>query len=170
MVTKTLTAMAKGGIFDQIGGGFSRYSTDEKWLKPHFEKMLYDNALLLLTYSETYERTHETLYRDVAQRTADYLLRKRRLPQVRCGSARPDRKIKKESLAALFFSDCQKTSLRTKAVVKTEKQGELEGDKARLESNSSTKTAVFSRFSHFAEGKMLCFFSLSKKPVAFLTS
>ena len=73
MVTKTLTAMAKGGIFDQIGGGFSRYSTDKKWLKPHFEKMLYDNALLLLTYSETYERTHETLYRDVAQRTADYL-------------------------------------------------------------------------------------------------
>ena len=69
------TCMAKGGIFDQIGGGFSRYSTDEKWLKPHFEKMLYDNALLLLTYTEAYERTRETLYRNVAQRTADYLLR-----------------------------------------------------------------------------------------------
>ena len=81
MVTTTLTAMAKGGIFDQIGGGFSRYSTDEKWLKPHFEKMLYDNALLLLTYSEVYERTRETLYRDVAQRTADYLLRELRSPQ-----------------------------------------------------------------------------------------
>lgn len=70
MVTTTLTAMAKGGIFDQIGGGFSRYSTDEKWLKPHFEKMLYDNALLLLTYTEAYERTHETLYSDIA-RSAD---------------------------------------------------------------------------------------------------
>ena len=107
MVTKTLTAMAKGGIFDQIGGGFSRYSTDKKWLKPHFEKMLYDNALLLLTYSETYERTHETLYRDVAQRTADYLLRKRRLPQVRCGSARPDRK-KKRAFRLSFFQTVKK--------------------------------------------------------------
>lgn len=81
MVTTTLTAMAKGGIFDQIGGGFSRYSTDEKWLKPHFEKMLYDNALLLLTYTEAYERTHETLYSDIAQRTADYLLRELRSPR-----------------------------------------------------------------------------------------
>lgn len=80
MVTTTLTAMAKGGIFDQIGGGFSRYSTDEKWLKPHFEKMLYDNALLLLTYTEAYERTHETLYSDIAQRTADYLLRELQSP------------------------------------------------------------------------------------------
>lgn len=52
MVETTLKAMAAGGIFDQIGGGFSRYSTDEKWLIPHFEKMLYDNALLLTAYLE----------------------------------------------------------------------------------------------------------------------
>ena len=46
MVTKTLDAMAAGGIYDHVGGGFARYSTDERWLVPHFEKMLYDNALL----------------------------------------------------------------------------------------------------------------------------
>ncbi len=53
----SLDKMIKGGIYDQLGGGFSRYSTDEKWLAPHFEKMLYDNALLLTTISEAYQLT-----------------------------------------------------------------------------------------------------------------
>lgn len=75
MVEKTLTQMYRGGIFDHIGGGFCRYSTDERWLVPHFEKMLYDNALLLLTYSEAYRKTGKELYRQVAERTAAYVLR-----------------------------------------------------------------------------------------------
>lgn len=75
MVEKTLTQMYRGGIFDHIGGGFCRYSTDERWLVPHFEKMLYDNALLLLTYSEAYRKTGKELYRQVAERTATYVLR-----------------------------------------------------------------------------------------------
>ena len=54
MVRKTLDGMAAGGIYDHIGGGFARYSTDERWLVPHFEKMLYDNALLARTYLEAY--------------------------------------------------------------------------------------------------------------------
>lgn len=84
MVSTTLTAMARGGIFDQIGGGFSRYSTDPMWLKPHFEKMLYDNALLIIAYTEAYERTQNTFYAEVAQRTADYILRELRLPSGGC--------------------------------------------------------------------------------------
>ncbi|MBQ9044935.1 MAG: thioredoxin domain-containing protein [Oscillospiraceae bacterium] len=80
MVCKTLDAMAAGGMFDHIGGGFARYSTDERWLKPHFEKMLYDNALLLLAYTEAYQRTGEARYADTACRTADYVLRELTAP------------------------------------------------------------------------------------------
>lgn len=75
MVENTLISMAKGGIFDQIGGGFSRYSTDEKWLVPHFEKMLYDNALLSIAYLEAFQVTGKTEYADIAKRTLDYVLR-----------------------------------------------------------------------------------------------
>ena len=75
MVWRTLDAMSAGGMFDHVGGGFSRYSTDERWLKPHFEKMLYDNALLLLAYTEAHHRTGEMRYADVARRTADFVLR-----------------------------------------------------------------------------------------------
>lgn len=75
MAEITLNAMADGGIHDHIGGGFSRYSTDEQWLVPHFEKMLYDNALMLLAYVEAYQITEKEKYRDVAVHTADYILR-----------------------------------------------------------------------------------------------
>ena len=74
MAEITLKAMADGGIFDHIGGGFSRYSTDKKWLVPHFEKMLYDNALLILAYLESFQLTKNPFYADVAKRTADYIL------------------------------------------------------------------------------------------------
>ena len=75
MAETTLNAMAKGGIHDHIGGGFSRYSTDGQWLIPHFEKMLYDNALLILAYLEAYQVTEKETYRDIVQHTADYILR-----------------------------------------------------------------------------------------------
>ena len=74
MVEKTLKAMADGGIFDHIGGGFSRYSTDQTWLVPHFEKMLYDNALLILAYLEAFQLTKNSFYAEVAIRTANYIL------------------------------------------------------------------------------------------------
>lgn len=73
MAEKTLLQMYRGGIFDHIGGGFCRYSTDEFWLVPHFEKMLYDNALLLLTYSQAYVETGNRLYRVVAEKIAAYV-------------------------------------------------------------------------------------------------
>ena len=76
----TLERMGRGGIFDQVGGGFSRYSTDVKWLAPHFEKMLYDNALLLLAYTEAYQQTKRTWYARIAERTAEYVLRELREP------------------------------------------------------------------------------------------
>lgn len=71
----TLMAMYRGGLFDHIGGGFCRYSVDPKWLIPHFEKMLYDNALLLWAYAEAWRITRNPMYRDVAERTAEYVLR-----------------------------------------------------------------------------------------------
>ena len=72
---KTLNKMAKGGIFDQIGGGFHRYSTDTKWLVPHFEKMLYDNALIPVNYAEAYQITKDPFYLIVMQKTLDFVLR-----------------------------------------------------------------------------------------------
>ncbi|MEA4826805.1 MAG: thioredoxin domain-containing protein, partial [Clostridium sp.] len=75
MVTRTLDSMYKGGIFDHIGFGFSRYSTDEKWLVPHFEKMLYDNALLAICYLEAYLATGKKLYSEVAEKVFTYILR-----------------------------------------------------------------------------------------------
>ena len=75
MALHTLSAMARGGMNDQIGGGFSRYSTDERWLVPHFEKMLYDNALLAISYLNAYHITGEDMYADTARRTLDYVLR-----------------------------------------------------------------------------------------------
>jgi len=67
--------MYKGGIFDHIGFGFSRYSTDSKWLVPHFEKMLYDNALLAIAYIEAYQVTKNILYKEIADKIFKYILR-----------------------------------------------------------------------------------------------
>ncbi len=75
MVEKTLEAMYEGGIFDHIGFGFSRYSTDEKWLVPHFEKMLYDNALLASLYVEAFEATGNEFYKGVAEKIFTYISR-----------------------------------------------------------------------------------------------
>jgi len=75
MATVTLDAMARGGLRDHLGGGFARYSTDARWLVPHFEKMLYDNALLAKVYAEAYQVTGSPLYRRVARETLDYLVR-----------------------------------------------------------------------------------------------
>jgi len=71
----TLKAMARGGMYDQAGGGFHRYSTDDVWLVPHFEKMLYDNALLARTYLDAYKVTGDAMYRRIAEETLDYVLR-----------------------------------------------------------------------------------------------
>jgi uncharacterized protein YyaL (SSP411 family) len=75
MVTRTLDAMARGGIHDHVGGGFHRYSTDERWLVPHFEKMLYDNALLAVAFLEAHQVTHRADYAGVVRSTLDYVER-----------------------------------------------------------------------------------------------
>jgi uncharacterized protein len=80
MVTATLDGMAAGGMHDLVGGGFHRYSVDEEWLVPHFEKMLYDNALLASAYLHASVVTGREDYRDVAQRTLEYMVRELRLP------------------------------------------------------------------------------------------
>jgi uncharacterized protein YyaL (SSP411 family) len=75
MVTKTLDAMKDGGIYDHLGGGFARYSTDREWFAPHFEKMLYDNAQLARAYLEAFVVTGSREYRRVAEETLDYVCR-----------------------------------------------------------------------------------------------
>ena len=74
VVRHTLDKMARGGIYDHLGGGFARYSTDDRWLVPHFEKMLYDNALLASAYLEAYQATHDADLGRVARETFDYVL------------------------------------------------------------------------------------------------
>lgn len=81
MALHTLDCMYRGGLFDHVGGGFSRYSTDGRWLIPHFEKMLYDNALLALAYTEAYQHTHRPIYREIVRRTLNYVLRELSAPQ-----------------------------------------------------------------------------------------
>ena len=73
--THTLTHMAQGGIYDHLGGGFHRYSVDERWLVPHFEKMLYDNALLVPVYVDAWQATHSPLFARVVRETLDYVIR-----------------------------------------------------------------------------------------------
>jgi uncharacterized protein len=79
MVTKTLDGMAAGGMYDLVGGGFHRYSVDDRWLVPHFEKMLYDNALLAAAYLHAWVVTGEPRYRIVTEETLDYVVRELRL-------------------------------------------------------------------------------------------
>jgi len=81
MTRTTLDRMAAGGIYDQLGGGFHRYATDAVWLVPHFEKMLYDNALLSRVYLEAYQATGDDAYRTVVEETLDYVVREMTAPQ-----------------------------------------------------------------------------------------
>ena len=75
MVEQTLQFMARGGMYDQLGGGFHRYSVDQQWLVPHFEKMLYDNALLVRVYLQAYQVTGKLMYAQVVEETLDYVRR-----------------------------------------------------------------------------------------------
>jgi len=81
MVTHTLRQMARGGIYDQIGGGFHRYSVDERWLVPHFEKMLYDNAQLVPLYLSAHQVTGDSFFAEVARDVLDYVAREMRSPE-----------------------------------------------------------------------------------------
>ena len=80
MARLTLDRMAMGGIYDHLGGGFHRYSTDERWLVPHFEKMLYDNALLTVAYLEGYQATQDPFYREIVEETLAYIQREMTSP------------------------------------------------------------------------------------------
>lgn len=80
MTERTLEQLYRGGINDHIGGGFARYSTDRQWLAPHFEKMLYDNALLIMAYTKAYELTKDALYEDVVNDSVSYLIREMQSP------------------------------------------------------------------------------------------
>lgn len=74
-VNTTLTAMARGGIYDQLGGGFARYATDQDWFAPHFEKMLYDNGQLVSLYAHAYQETKNPLYKKIIEETLDFVKR-----------------------------------------------------------------------------------------------
>jgi uncharacterized protein YyaL (SSP411 family) len=81
MALHTLRAMGEGGLFDQLGGGFHRYSVDQKWLVSHFEKMLYDQAQLISSYIGAYQITRDPFYADIARRTCDYVVRDMTSPE-----------------------------------------------------------------------------------------
>jgi uncharacterized protein YyaL (SSP411 family) len=81
MVTQTLEAMARGGMYDQLGGGFHRYSVDDHWLVPHFEKMLYDNAQLARVYLHAWQVTGKPFYRAIVEETLDYVVREMTSPE-----------------------------------------------------------------------------------------
>ncbi len=118
MVERTLDKMARGGIYDQLGGGFHRYSVDERWLVPHFEKMLYDNALLAVTYLEAYQVTRKGLYRRVAEETLDYVLREMAQPRGGYSATQDADSEGEEGLFFLWTSD--------------EVEGHLPAEQARL--------------------------------------
>src|SRR5439155_10929607 len=81
VVRLTLDKMARGGIYDHAGGGFHRYSVDERWLAPHFEEMLYDNALLVPAYLHGWLLTGTARYREIVEETVEYMLRELALPE-----------------------------------------------------------------------------------------
>ena len=81
MVMTTLTQMARGGIYDHVGGGFCRYSTDNKWMIPHFEKMLYDNGQLLSLFARALQFGPDQLFEDAITQTIDWLERDLRHPK-----------------------------------------------------------------------------------------
>ena len=81
MITETLRKMAEGGMYDQLGGGFHRYSVDDKWLVPHFEKMLYDNGQLAQVYAEAYRITKDGFFKRIVEETLEYVLREMCQPE-----------------------------------------------------------------------------------------
>src|SRR5262245_6519589 len=105
MVEKTLDGMAAGGMYDLVGGGFHRYSVDDRWLVPHFEKMLYDNALLASTYLHTWASTGDERRRRVVEETLDYVLRELILPEGGLASAQDADTDGVEGLTYTWSSD-----------------------------------------------------------------
>ena len=113
-VIHTLERMATGGMYDQLGGGFHRYSTDREWIVPHFEKMLYDNGQLLSVYAEAYERTRNPLIEKVARETAEYVLREMQSSPAESGgfySAQDAEVDAREGLSYLWTADEVKQAL-----------------------------------------------------------
>lgn len=117
MMQKTLARMAQGGIFDQVGGGFHRYSVDAQWLVPHFEKMLYTQALMAASYVQLYKIDPQPVYKEIAQATLDFVLREMTSPQggfysaLDADSERPDRKGEYAEGAFYLWSDAELASL-----------------------------------------------------------
>jgi uncharacterized protein YyaL (SSP411 family) len=101
----TLTRMAEGGMFDQVGGGFHRYSVDERWIVPHFEKMLYDNGLLAWTYSRAFESFRDPLFARTARRICEYILREMVSPEGAFFSAQDAEVNHREGLNYLWTKD-----------------------------------------------------------------
>jgi uncharacterized protein len=133
LVTATLDAMAAGGMYDLVGGGFHRYSVDREWLVPHFEKMLYDNALLAGTYLHGWVVTGDARYRRIVEQTLDYVLRELRLPEGGFASAQD---ADTEGVEGLTFTWTPEEGVREELLQPFEHgrfviRGELEEDERR---------------------------------------
>jgi len=126
MALLTLKNMALGGIYDQLGGGFYRYSTDERWLIPHFEKMLYDNGLFLSIYSDAWQISRDPLFKKRVTETADWVIREMRSPQGAFYSSLDADSEGKEGLFYLWTPDQVKSLLDTQSYTFCEYQWGLD--------------------------------------------
>ena len=150
MVTATLDGMAAGGMYDLVGGGFHRYSVDERWLVPHFEKMLYDNAVLASTYLHGWLVTGRPRYRAVVEETLDYLVREMLLPEGGLASAQDADTDGVEGLTYTWTEDEARSSGITRDLLEPFEherlivRGELDPElRARLLAERLTRTQPF---------------------------
>jgi uncharacterized protein len=150
MVTATLDGMAAGGMYDLVGGGFHRYSVDERWLVPHFEKMLYDNAVLASTYLHGWLVTGRPRYRAVVEETLDYLVREMLLPEGGLASAQDADTDGVEGLTYTWAEDEARSSGITRDLLEPFEherfivRGELDPElRARLLAERLTRTQPF---------------------------
>lgn len=165
MVTQTLSAMARGGIYDDIGGGFHRYATREDWNEPHYEKMLYDNALLVWTYLEAYQVTKKQGYAEVARQSLDYVAREMTHPEGGFYSAQDAGEVGKEGeyyrlnkeerlkYPPLHKDDKILTSWNGLMIASMAKGYQVLGETRYLD--AARKAAVFIREKLYKDGKLL---------------
>lgn len=153
MVTKTLDSMMRGGIFDQVGGGFHRYSTDRYWTVPHFEKMLYDNALLTLAYSEGFLISKNKEYSRIVTETLNWLLRELRSPEGGFYSAQDA--DSSEGEGSYYVWDREQFEIATK--------GEIEKPEIILEYFSITATGNFENGKSILTAKPLSTFAKHRR-------
>jgi uncharacterized protein len=146
MTLNTLRAMERGGIHDQLGGGFHRYSTSSTWLVPHFEKILYDQAQLAIVYAEAYQITHDRFYADTTRNILDFALREMWQPRGGFVSAEdadsPISPGKQETSEGGSFTSGAQQELRVSSASRTLKSSNMHTESSPVAMSPDSKTSV----------------------------